>query len=166
MIASIIHRLSYQAYRDPELSQRARSYAVELKRYIARLRAILPRGAGNTAEDRPLETTLKSAIDSLHSDDAKLILIRICPSPRRSHERDFAIGPALSPRRGRSICCKGGSSESGIKIAAWINEREAGLHESASRRKRSGSEFDWRASELRAAHAAGWSFRSPGSVRR
>ena len=162
-IASIIHRLSYRAYRDPELSQRARSYAVELKRYIARLRAILPRGAGPTSEDRPLETTLKSAIDSLHSDEAKLILIRFVL--RHAGATSEILPSAGNQPKARTLnMLQRRVERERHKIADWINEHEAGLHENSSRRKRSGSEFNWR--DFRAAHATGWSFRSPGSVRR
>jgi hypothetical protein len=145
-IASIIHRLSYRAYRDPELSQRARSYAVELKRYIERLRSILPRGAGPTSEDRPLESTLKSAIDSLHSDEAKLILIRFVL--RHAGATSEILPSAGNQPKARTLnMLQRRVERERHKIADWINEHEAGLHESSSRRKRSGSEFDWRESE-------------------
>jgi hypothetical protein len=145
-IASIIHRLSYRAYRDPELSQRARSYAVELKRYIARLRGILPRGAGPTPEDRPLETTLKSAIDSLHSDEAKLILIRFVL--RHAGAMSEILPSAGNQPKARTLnMLQRRVERERHKIADWINEHEAGLHESASRPKRSGSKFNWRESE-------------------
>lgn len=145
-IASIIHRLSYQAYRDPELSQRARSYAVELKRYIARLRGILPRGAGPTAEDLPLATTLRSAIDSLHSDDAKLILIRFVL--RHAGATGEILPSAGNQPKARTLnMLQRRVERERHKIADWINEHEAGLHESAARPKRSDSEFNRRESE-------------------
>jgi hypothetical protein len=145
-IASVIHRLSYRAYRDPELSQRARSYAIELKRYIARLRAILPRGAGDTPEDRPLKTTLRSAIDSLHSDEAKLILIRIVL--RHTGATSEILPSADTQPKARTLNMLQRQVErERHKIADWINEHEAGLHENPSKRKHSGSEFDWRDSE-------------------
>jgi hypothetical protein len=116
-----------------------------LRHYIARLRALLPLSAGATSEGRPLESKLRSAIEGLRPDDAKLVLIRFLlrhaaiPSEILASAGDQPKARTLEMLRRRT-------ERERQKIALWINEHEAGLHEKSGRRART-SGFSWRASE-------------------
>lgn len=145
-VANVIHRLSYQVDCDSELSQRARSYALELRHHLARLRALLPHGAGPAPEGRLLESKLKSAIDGLQPDDAKLVLIRFL---LRHAGTQSEILPSASDRpKARTLeMLQRRAERERQRIALWLNEHEAGLHQRSGRRPRTGGDFRRRNSE-------------------
>ena len=127
-VASVIQRLSYRVDCTCELSQRARSYAIELRRHIARLGAILSRDGAPARERRSLEIKLKTTIEGLPPEEAKLVLIRFLlrhagtPSEIVSsagHQPKARMLEMLQRRAERERC----------RIARWINEHEAGLYE-------------------------------------
>ena len=133
--ADVIQRLSYRIDYNSELSRRARSYAVELRHYIARLKALLPSDVCPVSDDRPLRGKPKRTIESLESDEARLVLLNFLRSHADGTRWVLSAGGDQARSRAVEMLRRRVDRER-HKIALWIGEQEATLRGSPDWRTR------------------------------
>ncbi len=131
--ANVIQGLSYRVDCNSELSQRARSYAREMRHYIARLKALLPKGVCPASDDHPLRKAHKRAIEGLEADAAKLVLINFLH--RHAETTCWTLSSDGDYPRSRAVeMLKRQADRERLRIALWIDEYEANVAEKPDER--------------------------------
>lgn len=121
--ASTIRKLAYRIDGDSELARKARSYAAELHRYVARLKALLPSADKAASEPAALGKVSERVIGSLDRDKATLLLIEFLLQHAETTSAILqSAGSRMNSKEFEMLWRK--AEDERRQIAAWIKTDE------------------------------------------
>lgn len=121
--ASTIRKLSYRIDGDSELARKARNYAVELHRYVARLKALLPSRDKAASEPSALGNVSERVIGSLDREKATLFLIEFLLQHAETTSAILQSAGGRMNSKGFEALWRKAEGER-RQIAAWIKADE------------------------------------------